>query len=64
MTAVGKDSIVVAAKFLKSFKQKQREEILTAASILPISVIAEAMVLTKAHMGIPWQKLNTMARLE
>ena len=50
-----------AGALLKSFRE-EREQILKEAKITSVQISAEAMVALKADMGIPWEKLKTMAR--
>ena len=49
---------------LKGFERKDRREILKTANITSVEISADAMVAMKVDMGIPWEKLKTMARYQ
>lgn len=47
---------------LKSFRHEDRIEILKNSNISSVAITPEAMVALKVDMGIPWEKMKTMAR--
>ena len=60
---MSQNSVVIQTKkLIKSFSEDDRRDILIAAKISPHEITAEEFVAMKADMGIPWEKLKTMAR--
>lgn len=47
---------------VKRFPQAERETILKEAQLSSATITSEAMVALKADMGVPWEKMKTMAR--
>lgn len=47
---------------VKSFDEDERLRILKLGNIPPVIIDEESMVAMKADMGVPWEKLKTMAR--
>ena len=54
--------LVQTKKLIKSFNEDGRRYILIAANISPHEISAEEFVAMKADIGVPWEKLKTMAR--
>ena len=54
--------ICQTAVMLKSYDNDEANNILNKANIGKVDLNAEEMVALKAAMGIPWNKLKTMAR--
>lgn len=55
-------TIIQAGSLLKRFSQNDRNDILKQANIVSYEIDEESLVAMKVDMGIPWQKLKTMAR--
>ena len=57
-----KSTLVQGRSLIKKYSLEDSEKILKEEYILPSEIGAEAMVAMKLDMGIPWEKLKTMAR--
>ena len=53
---------VQTSKLLKSFDQTDRKDILVQAGLVAPEIDAGKMVAMKVDLGIPWEKLKTMAK--
>ena len=56
------DLAVQTGSLLKSYGEKERELILKTSQIKSIEILPKTMVAMKLDMGIPWEKMKTMAR--
>ena len=57
-----KGLIIQTSKIVKSFSEENRSEILKQANISPIEIDEKEMVALKVNLGIPWEKVKSMAR--
>lgn len=57
-----KDRTKQSAALVKSYSKNERAAILTEGNLGPHKISAEDMVALKIRLGIPWEKLKTMAR--
>ena len=54
--------IIQTSKIVKSFSEENRSQILKEANISPIEIDEKEIVALKVNLGIPWEKVKSMAR--